>query len=126
MEEQVQTQETSITKKEKSPLLIILVIIILLLAGVIAYMYFRPSKIVSEKKDETSGETTLTQEETGTQTTGTEADTQTTGTQADTTGGTGTTTTKADIDNDLKSVDSLNLSEIENDYGEDNVNDLTQ
>lgn len=115
MEPQVQTQEIQTIKEKKSPLTAILIVVILVLGVAAAYMYIKPkdngmpkeeNKITEEKKEDT----TLTQD-------------QTTGTQPNTeTGTTGTTT--ADIDGDLKSIDSLDLSGIENDYSEDNINDL--
>ena len=105
-------------KISRSPVIIVLIILVLALAGVIAYLYLKPISTGTKTVGGTPKGTTQTETQGGTQT----------GTQPGTTGitpTTGTTTpVKADIDKDVQSLDSLNLSGAENDYGEENLNDL--
>ena len=112
---------------KKFPLIPVLLAVIIILLISFGYFFFvqKNKTTVTEKVTET----TQTTEVTGTQPINpTETGTQpATDTQAGTqTNGTGTTIAKADIDGDLKSLDTLDLSKIESDYSEDNVNDLTQ
>jgi len=103
-------------KISRSPVIVVLIILVLALAAVITYLYLKPIKTQGVGK--TSTNTTQIETQQGAQT-GTQPGT----TDTPITPITGTTT-KADIDKDIQSLDSLNLSGAENDYGENNLNDL--
>lgn len=126
----IETQQTAETPKQNvkksdktanTVMIALLVLIILLLGALIGYQFLRKSGGGTIEPGKTTGQTT-TQESTAPQgnidTTGqvgqnTQTDTTTTG-----------TTVKPDIDGDLKTLDKLDLSGIENDYGEDQLSDL--
>jgi len=112
--------------KGTNTIIIVLLILIIVVLGVLAgYQFLKKGTVVTETGN-TSDQTT-TQEETTTQVETGVADqtTQNQGLGAGTGQSTGTgTTIKADIDGDLKTLDKLDLSGIENDYGEDQLSDL--
>jgi flagellar basal body-associated protein FliL len=132
----IQTQESPQSlsplekKSDKTTNLIIVVLLLLIfvvLGVLIGYQMLFKKGDAGTGTESSTGQTTVQTETsggTGTTTTGTQTTTadQTTG---QTSGQTGTTqTVKADIDGDLKTLDSLDLSGIENEYGEDSLGDL--
>jgi flagellar basal body-associated protein FliL len=117
-------QETQKSDKGINTIIIVLLVLIIVVLGVLArYQFLKKGTVVTEPGN-TSGQTP-TQEETTTQEE-TDVVDQTTQNQGQGSGqsiGTGTAI-KADIDGDLKTLDKLDLSGIENDYGEDQLSDL--
>lgn len=103
-------------KASKSPLIVVLIVLIVALGAVIAYLYMKPIKTSPMVGTDTSKETTQTTQPSETQPT----------IPSETNASGGTTGTTVNIDKDVQSLDSLNLSGPENDYGENNLNDLTQ
>ncbi len=110
-------------KKKTSPLVFALLSLVIILIGALVYMYLnqnnQPSKSLTEDKDQVmemqlEEDSALTEEETAD-----DIPLQT----GSTTEGTAEAN-KADIDEDLKSFDSLDLSGVEDDYREDLISDL--
>jgi predicted PurR-regulated permease PerM len=100
-------ENTQKSNKLVNTVMIVLLILIILVLGIfIGYQLLKKSGGNAVEIVTTTGQTT-----TRTQTT-TEEDTGT------------SDTTKSDIDGDMKNLDKLDLSGIENDYGEDQLSDL--
>lgn len=110
-------------KKKTSPLVFVLLSLVIILIGALVYMYLnqnnQPSESLTQDRDQVTEmqleeDSALTEEETADDT-----PLQTGSTTEDT-----AKANKADIDEDLKSFDSLDLSGVENDYREDSISDL--
>jgi len=99
-------------------LIVLLILIVLVFGILIGYQLLKKSggnvtETVTTTSQKTAQESTAPQDNTGTN----EQTTQNPETNT-------TTVVKTDIDGDLKTLDKLDLSGIENDYGEDQLSDL--
>jgi hypothetical protein len=108
------------TNKHKSNTLIavLLALLVLVLGGILAFNLLKPTELL---KKETTTDTKVTTTETKDTGTAENTDEPKTGTTTNTGA---TQNTKADIDGDLKSIDSIDINSVENDYGEDTLSDL--
>jgi uncharacterized protein HemX len=116
-------QDTQKPDRETNPAIVgLLVLIIIILGILIGYQFLKKGNVITTTKktigQTTTQETTTAQEDLGTIGQTTQQD-QSAGQNAGTDG-----TIKSNIDADLKTLDELDLSGIENDYGEDQLSDL--
>ncbi len=119
-EQTIETSKQNTPKSDKgfnAVIIVLLVLIVVVLGAVVGYQFLKKSG----GNVTTTGQTTTTQESTAPQdnTITPGSATQDTGTAPTT-----VTTVKPDIDGDVKALDKLDLSGVENDYGDSSLSDL--
>jgi flagellar basal body-associated protein FliL len=120
----IETPKQNIQKSDKltnTVIIVLLILIIVALGIVIGYQFLKKNGGSVPEAVTTTGQTTTTQESTSPQ-----DNTVTSGPAIQNTGTAATTgiTVKPDIDGDLKTLDKLDLSGVENDYGDSSLSDL--